>query len=129
MICLTSCSQICFCMAFSTLINGAGWVPSYIAKYSYHRNIIKSLWSTWLHERNARLNQRRNLYFQMFGGQTEKDRGKVLKLSFSKMKRRQNFQCRCSSKETSRTVQALNLDLIILLNPGMDMDGRSAPGE
>jgi len=54
----------------------------------------------------------------MFWGQTEQGRCKVLKLCFSKMKRRQNFKCICSSKETSRTVQVLNVDLIILLNPG-----------
>lgn len=41
----------------------------------------------------------------MFWGQTERRRHKVLKLSFSKMRKRQNFKCRCSSKETSRTVK------------------------
>lgn len=41
-----------FFVEYSTLINGADWVPLYIVKYFYHKNIIKSLWSIWFHVRN-----------------------------------------------------------------------------
>lgn len=61
--------------------------------------------------------------------QIEKGRCKVLSISFTKMERRPCFKWKCTSKETHRTVQLLNLSLVILLNPHLNADVRSAPEE